>query len=87
MVQRDAVLMTRIKLTGNQHQLQLLQQYGKRLVKLAGFSLTKLSGDPGPVGQIMEAVAFLHQTSTQLRGDAVLQASFGQGDISGCSGF
>lgn len=76
-VQGDALGMAGIQFTSGQHRLYLADKMWKYHIQLRTFGVTKLTGDTGPVSQIVQLVALLHQTCSQARRDISLQAPCG----------
>jgi hypothetical protein len=60
--------------TGGQHRFHLADKVRECFIQLPAFGVTELAGDAGPVSQIMQPVALLHQTGSQARRDIPLQA-------------
>ena len=74
MVQGNAVGMVGAEFTGGQHRFHLADKVRECFIQLPAFDVTELAGDAGPVSQIMQSVAFLHQTGSQAQCNLPLQA-------------
>lgn len=72
-IQRDTVLIARVELTGQQHQLQMVDELWEGVIYITGLRVTEGAADAGAVGQIMEPVTLLHQTGAQLGRNVALQ--------------
>ena len=67
--------------TAGEHEFQLFQQQWKRLIEMAQISVAELPGDTGAVGEIVQAIGLLHQTSAKTGCDTELKPPPGFGDI------
>lgn len=77
MVQGNAVGMVGAEFTGGQHRFHLEDKVRECFIQLPAFDVTELAGDAGPVSQIMQSVAFLHQTGSRAQCNLPLQAPVG----------
>lgn len=76
-IQCDTVLMTRIELTGKQHQFQMLDELRKSILQIMALCVAENSADVCPVGQKMQSFPLLYQTGAKLRRDVAFQPRAG----------
>ena len=73
-VQGDAVGMAGIQFIGGQHRLHLADKVRECFIQLTAFDVTEFTGDAGPVSQIVQPIALLHQSGSKAWRDIPLQA-------------
>ncbi|CVF83550.1 Uncharacterised protein [Serratia marcescens] len=76
-IQCDTVLMTRIELTGKQHQFQMLDELRKSILQVTALGVAENPSNVCPVGQKMESFPLLYQTGAKLRRDVAFQSPGG----------
>ncbi|APS32703.1 hypothetical protein BGV46_15925 [Serratia marcescens] len=76
-IQRDTVLMTRIELTGEQHQLQMVDELWESILQIMALCVAENSADVSSVGQKMQSFPLLYQTGAKLRRDVAFQSPGG----------
>ena len=77
-IERDTVLMAGSEFTAGEHQFKLFEQQWKCLVEMR---VAELSGDAGPVSEIMQTVARLHQPCAKTGRDTAFKPPLGFSDI------
>ncbi|OKB64529.1 hypothetical protein BHU62_22255 [Serratia marcescens] len=73
-IQCDTVLITRIELTGEQHQLQVVDELRKSILQIMALCVAENPADVSTVGQKMQSFSFLYQTCAKLRRDVAFQS-------------
>ncbi|KTS15519.1 hypothetical protein RSA31_19895 [Pantoea dispersa] len=72
-VQGDTVGMARIHFTSSQHRFHLADKMRECHIQLKTFCFAELTGDTGPVSQIVQPVSLLYQTSDKARCHITIQ--------------
>ena len=72
-VQGGTVGMARIHFTSSQHRFHLTDKMRECRIQLKTFCFAELTGDTGPVSQIVQSVSLLYQTSAKSRCHITIQ--------------